>query len=384
MNIAAAATLTEACASRHAVMIDDIRTVIEVESPASVPESVAASARTISQLITDRLGRAPEPVTIDGFSHLRLRFGKPRVLILAHHDTVWPLGTLDELPFSVNDGVIRGPGCFDMKVGLVQAIHAMGVLREIGGDDALDGVCLLVTGDEEIGSFSSRALIESEASGCRAALVLEASGDGAALKIERKGVSLYRINVIGRAAHAGLEPEKGINASIALSHLIIEISGLADPELGTSVTPTVMAAGVTTNTVPAAGFVDVDVRASTAAEQERVDSQIRGLRPRIDGAEFSVSGGVNRPPLESASAVALFERASALAGRLGQDPPRSIAVGGASDGNFTAGIGVPTLDGLGAVGGGAHATNEHALVEWIAPRTALLAALVRDVLDDEM
>jgi glutamate carboxypeptidase len=297
------------------------------------------------------------------------------VLVLAHHDTVWPIGTLSTHPFEVRDGVLRGPGCFDMKTGLVMAFHALAAL----GDRA--GVTLLVTGDEEVGSFTSRALIEDEARGCLAALVLEASSDGGALKTERKGVSMYEVRVHGRAAHAGLEPERGVNASVEVAHQILAVSALADPAAGTTVTPTCLEAGTTTNTVAAHGRFAVDVRVSGAAEQARVDTAIRALQPVLDGARIEVSGGPNRPPMPGAASAQLFAWAERLAGQLGVGPLTSAAVGGASDGNFTAGIGTPTLDGLGAVGGGAHADHEHVLVAEIPGRTALLTALIAELLD---
>ena len=215
-----------------------------------------------------------------------------------------------------------------------------------------------------------------------AALVLEASADGGALKTARKGVSLYDVRVLGRAAHAGLEPELGVNATLELAHQALVVSALTEPALGTTVTPTVMRAGTTTNTVPAEGSFAVDVRVRTLAEQDRVDAALRSLRSVVPGASLEITGGPNRPPLDPAASAALFDRARALAGRLGLPDLVAVAVGGASDGNFTAGVGAPTLDGLGAVGGGAHADDEHVLVEALPGRTALLAALVADLLAD--
>jgi glutamate carboxypeptidase len=242
---------------------------------------------------------------------------------------------------------------------------------------------VLLTGDEELGSPSSRELIEAEAAGCAAALVLEASADGGALKTERKGVSLYQVLITGRAAHAGLEPERGVNAAVELAHQLLAATALSDVSRGTTVTPTHSAAGTTTNTVPAAAAFAVDVRVRDAAEQHRVDVAMRALRPVLDGARIEVTGGPNRPPLQADASAALFDRATALAARLGLPPLSRAAVGGASDGNFTAGMGVPTLDGLGAVGGGAHADHEHVLIDELPRRTALLAALVADLLGAE-
>ncbi|MGO4806844.1 M20 family metallopeptidase [Arthrobacter sp. 2MCAF15] len=367
------------CEERLPLILADLELLVNCESPSYDFQAVATSANMIADLIEKRLGVRPETFEIAGCRHLRLRFGTPRVIILTHHDTVWPHGTLNAIPFSIVDGVIRGPGCFDMKLGLVQAIHALAVLRERGGDRALDGVSLLVTGDEETGSTTSRALIESEAQGCAGALVLEAAGDGGALKVERKGVSNYRLTVDGRAAHAGLEPEKGVNAGVELAHQILAIETLADVAQGTSVTPTALRAGTTTNTVPAQAMIDVDVRVRSQAEQDRVDLAMRSLVPINPAATLAVTGGVNRPPMERGSALGLFAKAERIANREGLGKIAAIGVGGASDGNFTAGIGVPTLDGLGAVGGGAHARSEHALAGMITTRTALVTALVEEL-----
>jgi glutamate carboxypeptidase len=261
-----------------------------------------------------------------------------------------------------------------MIAGLVMALHAIADL------DDRDGVTLLVTGDEELGSASSRELIEEEARRTEAVLVLEASADGGALKTARKGTSLYEIEMAGRAAHAGLEPQKGVNATLELAHQVQAVTALADPAAGTTVTPTVATSGSTANTVPAFARFAIDVRAWTVAEQERVDAALRGLRPVLPGAEVHVKGGINRAPLEEKASLALFGRAQAIAARLGLPELTRAAVGGASDGNFTAGVGTPTLDGLGAVGGGAHAEDEHVLVDRLADRTVLLRALIEDLL----
>lgn len=359
-------------------MLADLRELIECESPSSDLAAVARSADLVTRIGTARLGAAPERIVIDGCTHLRWRFG-PRsgrcgVLVLAHHDTVHPIGTLTTSPYGVTDGVLRGPGCFDMLSGLVMAIHAIAALPDA------DGVTLLVTGDEELGSPTSRELIEDEARGARATLVLEASADGGALKVARKGVSLYELEVTGRAAHAGLEPELGLNASIELAHQILAVSELGCSELGTSVTPTTAAAGTATNVVPARASLAVDVRVWSAAEQERVDTALRALEPITPGTSLALHGGPNRPPMEESASAALFSRAVRVAEALGLPPAEAVGVGGASDGNFTAGVGTPTLDGLGAVGGGAHAAHEFVYVGRLVDRTQLVAGLVHDLL----
>lgn len=358
-------------------LLADIRELVDIESPSSDLDAVARSAEVVARLGAAHLGVQPERLVVDGVTHLRWRFGPgPHVLVLGHHDTVWPHGTLERIPYAVTDGVLRGPGCFDMLAGLVMAFHAVAALP------APDGVCVLVTGDEELGSPSSRALIEAEAREASAVLVLEASADGGALKTARKGTSMYEIEVVGRAAHAGLEPEKGVNATIELAHQVPAVAALSDQAAGTTVTPTSATAGTTLNTVPGAARFTVDVRAWSGAEQERVDAGIRALAPVLEGAELVVHGGINRPPLEEALSKELFERAVSVAAWLELPVPEQAAVGGASDGNFAAGVGTPTLDGLGAVGGGAHAEDEHVLVDRLVDRTVLLHGLLADLLVD--
>lgn len=356
-------------------MLADIEALVTCESPSADLSAIASSADLVARIGTGRLGVSPERIVIDGRTHLRWRLGAEpsRVLVLCHHDTVWPLGSLSRRPFEITGGVLRGPGCFDMKAGLVLALHAAAELTD------RSGVTILVTGDEEIGSPSSRALIEAEAAGCAAALVLEASAEGGALKTERKGVSLYELRAYGKAAHAGLEPERGVNATLELAHQLLAMAAIGDEGRGTTVTPTLMSAGTTTNTVPAAGQFAVDVRVRVTTEQDRVDAAMRSLRPVLDGARLEISGGPNRPPLESAASAALFARAVEMAAKLGLPQLACAAVGGGSDGNLTAGVGTPTLDGLGAVGGGAHADDEHVLVAELPRRAALVAALIADL-----
>lgn len=364
-------------------MLADLERVISLETPSADKEAVARGAADFAALLRERLGAEAELLTVDGVTHVRLRFGDsaPRVVLLNHQDTVWPHGTLDRLPFSTADGVLRGPGSFDMLTGAIMSVHAVAMLRDRLGEDGLAGLSILITGDEEVGSVTSSDLIRAEAADAAAVFVMEASADGA-LKLERKGTGIYTLVFRGRAAHAGLEPEKGINAGMALALTLPLIADLSDAEAGTTVVPTVISAGTTSNTVPAEARVDVDVRARTAAELERVDAAIRALAadPQLDGSTTEVIGGINRPPFEPEQSAALFDRATALAAEFGIAAPRGVAVGGASDGNFTAGDGIPTLDGLGAVGDGAHAEHEHALIAETAPRTALLAALIADQL----
>lgn len=353
-------------------MLEDIRSLVECESPSADLEAVGRSADNLLLLGQRVLGVTGERIVVDGCTHLRWKLGAGdrRVLLLGHHDTVWPKGALAARPYAEEDGILRGPGIFDMKVGVVMSFYAAAAL--VPGT----AVTILITGDEEVGSTTSRDLVESTALECDAVFVLEASAEGGALKIGRKGMSGYEVAVAGRSAHAGLEPEKGINAALELAHQILRIAALASEEHGTSVVPTVLSAGTTTNTVPATACIMVDVRAWNRSEQDRVDRGIRSLEPVLSGACLKVDGGINRPPLETAQSSFLFETARAAANDLGLDELLAVKVGGASDGNITAGIGIPTLDGLGAVGGGAHADSEHAVVVEIPRRTALLAELI--------
>jgi glutamate carboxypeptidase len=351
-------------------MLQDLGALVGIESPTDDLPATLQCADFVDQLGTQALGRPAERLVSDGRTHLRWHFDGPtRVLLLGHCDTVWPIGTLARWPFSVSGDRATGPGIFDMKAGLVQMFHALSVL------DDLAGVSVLVTTDEEIGSPTSRELIEAEASGAAAAFVLEASA-GAALKTVRKGVSLYRVLVQGKASHAGLEPEAGINATVEVAHQVLAIDRLGDRTTATTVTPTVCRAGRTTNTVPDAAEVSVDVRAATFAEQRRVDDAMRALAPTLTGATLLIEGGINRPPLDASSSSELFALAQRLQTALGLPSLDSVAVGGGSDGNFTAGVGTPTLDGLGAVGDHAHAEGEWASVSAMPERAALLATLV--------
>ncbi len=351
--------------------------LVSCESPSADPDATRRCGELLTSLVRDHLaGGDPDRIDVGGRTHLRWTWGAPRVLVLGHLDTVWPHGTLARWPFSVDGDVATGPGVFDMKAGLVQAVLALSLL------DRLDGVRLLVTADEEIGSPTSADLVRDSARGLAATFVCEPSAAGA-LKTARKGIALYAVNVTGRAAHAGLEPEKGANAGLALAHALVAVSGLGDLALGTTVTPTVLSAGTTTNTVPAAATAALDVRAAVPAELTRVDQDLRrvlaAVERNVPGTTLSLGGGLNRPPLDAASSQALFARALALSETAGVPGLQGIAVGGGSDGNFTAGIGVPTLDGLGAVGDGAHAEGEHVLLSHVEPRAQLLASLIDDV-----
>ncbi|MGH2784147.1 MAG: M20 family metallopeptidase [Actinomycetota bacterium] len=361
--------------ARTPQMVEHLRAAVEAESPSNDLAAAAACAMTIAGIGEELLGATPELRVIDGRGHLVWRFGeRTRVLLLGHLDTAWPPGTIARWPFTVDGDRATGPGVFDMKSGIVQSLHALATIPD------RDGVTILFTSDEEIGSPSSSALITELGASAEATLVLEPA-EGGALKTGRKGVTMYTIDIAGRAAHAGLEPEKGVNALVEAAHQIFALQAMADPMAGTTVTPTIAQAGTATNVVPAAARIEVDVRALTVAEQNRVHESMHRLTSHVPGTTIRVDGVPNRPPMELSSSADLFARASTIAGRLGIGPLRGVTVGGASDGNFTAAAGCPTLDGLGGVGAGAHAEGEHVIVSEMAPRAALLAELIVDGLD---
>lgn len=365
--------LLDSLKERNDEMLATLRELVETESPSRELDAIVRCAEKVAEMGEKILG-APFDVVIDeGRPHLRWRFeGEPRVLVLGHFDTVWPLGTIDRWPFAVENGKATGPGIFDMKAGLVQGLYAVAALPQ------REGIEILFNSDEEIGSRSSQALIEEGARAARAVLVLEPSEKGA-LKIARKGVASYVVEVTGRAAHAGLEPEKGANALIELAHLVLAIAEVARPEVGTTVTPSLGSAGTAANVVPAFGKFHVDVRAETEEELDRVDKELGAHQPTVAGTKMNLIRRGRRSPLPESISSELFARASRIASELGLAPLQGTRVGGGSDGNITAALGVPTLDGLGAVGAGAHAEGEHIVVSTMPERAALVARLLEDL-----
>jgi glutamate carboxypeptidase len=354
-----------------APMLADLEVLVNTESPSHDVPLLTRSAEALADIMSARLGSAPVIVAGSAGPHVHWTGGgEPRVLVLGHHDTVFPAGTVAERPFAVADGRATGPGVFDMKSGIVQVIHAVASLAD------RRGIEILITSDEEVGSASSRELIEQRALACGAVLVAEPSADGGALKTGRKGVGTFEVLVHGRAAHAGLEPEKGVNALVAAAELIGRIATFGDRSTGTTVTPTMATAGTAENVVPAAAHVKVDVRVEVPGEKERVEAAMGALTTSVEGASIEVRGGVSRPPMPESASAALLPLAVAAAAEVGLGEVRGVAVGGGSDGNFTAAVGVATLDGLGGVGGGAHADHEFVLVDTMVERARLMAALL--------
>jgi glutamate carboxypeptidase len=352
-------------------MLSDLAALVGVESPSHDIVAVTECAQMLAGIIELRLGSAPHLVASDAGPHVHWRGSDhATVLVLGHHDTVFPIGALAERPFTVADGRATGPGVFDMKAGIVQAIHAVAALHD------RSMVELLFTADEEVGSRSSRALIEDRARSCGRVLVLEPSADGGSLKTARKGVGTFEVVVRGRAAHAGLEPEKGVNSLVAAAELITQIAGFGNAQHGTTVTPTVVVGGSAENVVPAETRVKIDVRVVEPSEKARLEQMMAGLTTTVPGAIIDVRGGIDRPPMHPSASATLFPVAQRAALAAGMGHLEGVAVGGGSDGNFTADLGVPTLDGLGAVGGGAHADHEYVDVATMTERARLLAALI--------
>lgn len=354
-------------------MLEDLRTLVEIESPSGDRAALEASADAVARLIERRLGGGATLIESDAGPHVHWSGGgDPKVLVLGHHDTVFPLGTLARQPFTTGNGRASGPGVFDMLGGLVQGIHGLATL------DDRSGVEILVSADEESGSRSSRALIEARAVACGNVLVLEGAADGGAVKTSRKGCGTFEVAITGRASHAGLEPEAGVNALVEASHQVLDIVALGRADLGTTVTPTVASAGTLDNVVPAAATIVVDVRVESTVEKERIEAAFASLTPHLDGAAMAVRGAVGRPPMPASASSELFALARAL-----QPDLEGRAVGGGSDGNFTAALGVPTLDGLGAVGGGAHADHEYLEIDAMVERANLVAGLVKAIQDSD-
>lgn len=344
--------------------------LVSYESPpGSLPE-LAACADLLADWGEQVLGRPPSRVLRDGLPHLLWSAPEQDVLLLGHFDTVWSSGSIRDWPFTVNDGIATGPGVCDMKGGIVQMFAALAMMA----DTSRIGV--LLTCDEETGSGTSRPLIEREARRSGAVLVCEPSTPEGELKVARKGGSVYRLTVQGRAAHAGVEPHRGVNATVEVAHQVLAVRDFAAPSDGTSVTPTVVTGGTTTNTVPETATVCVDVRSWTREELDRVDRRIRELAPTLPEATLTVGGGLNRYPLTPEVALPLLDLAREAAKDVGMVPPDGAHAPGASDANFTGALGVPTLDGLGAVGGGSHARSEYIEVACMPERSALLAALM--------
>ena len=359
-------------------MLADLRRLVECESPTGDRRRLDSLAADLAAWTADMTGGRAKVLESPAGNHVLLEAGSPErghTLLLFHFDTVWPAGTLAGMPFEVKNHRATGPGVFDMKAGIVQGVWALRALCEVFGDPP--PVVCLFTSDEETGSFTSRELIEAAAQHASAALVLEPSQDGL-LKTSRKGVGLFRIEVTGIPAHAGVEPNAGASAITELALQVLDLHSENSPSSATTLNIGVVGGGTRPNVVAAHAWADVDLRVTTNEEAERMTSRLLGLRPHDPQTRVEVTGGMNRPPMERTQETALlYAQARDLAAGLGFELGETSS-GGGSDGNFCAAVGIPVLDGLGAVGGGAHARDEHILIEQMAPRAALVAHLLRE------
>jgi glutamate carboxypeptidase len=354
-----------------AALMADLEALVSIESPSSDLDALWRCGEALADLLDRRLG-GEVVVGDDGRVTWDSGGDGPPVLLLGHHDTVWPIGTLARLPFAVEDDRVTGPGVFDMKAGVVLGIHAVARLQREG---RLPHVRMLVTSDEEVGSLRSAEAIRAEARRAGRVLVLEPAGPGGTVKIARKGVAIGHVRVHGRAAHAGLEPEDGVNAAVALGGMLAEIASLGDPAAGTSVVPTLVRAGSAMNVVPAHAEAQLDVRFLDADDLDRVRRRLAALRPSLP-VDVATSVEVNRGALTEAASAPLLPALRAAERAAGLAPVDAVAVGGASDGNIAAASGAYVLDGLGPEGDGAHADHEHVTVSGLGRRLALLTELL--------
>lgn len=373
-----------AIAARQNEFVETLKEWVEMESPSGDIERLNRLSARIGRHWSTLSDIQVETVENNqAGNHLLIRWSPPEVepqlkpwLVVGHFDTVWPLGTLDKMPFRQEGDRIFGPGTYDMKADIALAWYTVHQMQEMKIAPARP-VCFLWTSDEEVGSRTSRTLIEKKAVDAHAALVLEPPLANGALKTSRKGVGSYRLDVTGRAAHAGVEPEKGRSAIVELAHQLLKLQSLARPELGTTLNAGQVGGGTANNVVPEKAWAEVDARVSRMDEAERLDLEMRStLKPVTADVQVAVSGGLNRPPMvRTEGTVKLFQQAHEIAQMLGVALDEG-GTGGGSDGNFTSAAGCPTLDGLGLEGAGAHAPHEQIELKSLPFRAALLAGML--------
>jgi glutamate carboxypeptidase len=374
--------------ARRDAIVSTIRELVEIESPSDDKTAVDRLSEVVAQQFAALGGSLRIHRANDFGNHLQVDFagssGAKPVLLLGHYDTVYSMGTLAKMPCRIEGDKLTGPGVLDMKSGIALMLSAIAALRDWhasnGKSDLPRPVSVLLVSDEEVGSDSSRAITESLAKKAAAVLVLEPSyGFDGAVKTARKGVGDYTITVTGRSSHAGLDFQKGVNAILELARQIEKVSRFTNLKKGLTVNVGIVSGGSRTNVVPAEATAQVDVRIARMKDAAGIDKKMRGLRPLNRKCKLEISGGINRPPMERTEGVAaLYAQAVEIARNLGWKLGEA-AVGGGSDGNFTAGMGIPTLDGLGGVGDGAHAVHEHILISELPRRAALLAGLIESV-----
>ncbi len=364
------------CREHQLSLRQTIESLVRLESPSHDKAAVDRCGAEVAQRIREAGGVVtllPQPERGD---HIRAEFpgGPARILLLGHFDTVWDVGQVARMPIRESDGRLYGPGVFDMKAGLAVAIFAAGALTHLA--DSHPHIVMLWTTDEEVGSHTSREAIEYEAQQSDAVLVIEPSLPGGAVKTQRKGCGEFLLTAYGRSAHAGIDPGAGASAIVEIAHQILAVESLRDPDRGVSVNVGKISGGTRGNVVAETAQAVIDVRVKTAEDARRIESAIRALRPRNPEVRLQLAGGIERPPLERTEGVRrLYEQARDVARALGRELDEG-STGGGSDGNFTSALGVPTLDGLGPQGDGAHALHEHVLVADLPWRAAFLARLM--------
>ena len=367
--------------SAHAGWVLELTTMLaRIESPSHDTAAVNRCGAALEPVLREIGGQVERLPQASAGDHWRAEFGNGarRILLLTHLDTVWDIGQLARMPLDVRDGRLFGPGVYDMKGGVAIAVLAIKALCALGLDHRVRLV-LLCTSDEEVGSATSRALIEDEARRSTAVLVLEPALGAGAVKTSRKGVGVFTVTVDGVSAHAGAAPGSGASAILEMAHQVLALHAMQEPARGISLNVGLVAGGTRSNVVPERATAEVDVRLATREDAGRMERAIRGLAPVDPRTRVTVTGAINRPPMERTPGVAaLYAMAHEVAAGMGIDLAEG-GTGGASDGNFTAGLGIPTLDGLGAVGDGAHALNEHVLIASLPERASLLAGLVRKI-----
>jgi glutamate carboxypeptidase len=372
-------TLLDYCEQHAADTIETIEALVQLESPSTDKAAVDRCGRELAARLRAAGADVETLQRIERGDHLRARLsgaGRP-VMILGHFDTVWPVGTLQRMPLRRDGERLYGPGAFDMKAGVAIALTAIAALRATG--TPYPGVTMIWTTDEEVGSATSREAIEADARDAAAVLVLEPALPGGALKTARKGCGQFELRIRGVAAHAGVDPGKGASAIHELAAQIAAVERLQDLSRGVSVNVGVIGGGSRPNVVAEEAHAIVDVRAPSRETADAVDAAIRALQPTRAGTRLTIQGGFERPPMErTAAGVRLFRLASEVAVSLGRELSEG-ATGGGSDGNFTSALGVPTLDGLGPIGDGAHAAHEHVEIGSLPWRCALVAGLIRSL-----
>jgi glutamate carboxypeptidase len=369
--------LLDYCGANQDWLLELIESLVAIESPSDDPVAVNRCGAELARRLEAIGGKVTRVPSATAGDHLRASFGSGsrQILMLGHFDTVWPVGQLAKMPLQRDGGRLHGPGVFDMKAGIGLAMLATRAALE---HDLIEGcqVVMLWTTDEEIGSGTSRAVIESEAARSEAVLVFEPSLPGGGLKTSRKGVGQFEMIARGVSAHAGLDPGKGVSAVRELARQITAIDGLQDHAAGVTLTVGVIQGGTRANVVPDQARATIDARANTRADADRIEGVMKSVKPFVAGATVEVTGGFDRPPLErSPGVIKLFETARSVAADIGVTLTEGSA-GGGSDGNFTAALGVPTLDGFGAIGDGAHALHEHVEIAALVPRAAVIAGLL--------